>query len=208
MAEYELYCFGESGNSYKPALMMTVCELDWAPRRVAFLEGETRSDRYRSEVNEMGEAPVLRHAGRLISQSGAILDYLAERTGRFGWSNSDERREVLRWLLFDNHKFTSYTATYRFLTHILKQDNEVTTFFRGRMEGTLAIVEKHLTKRDWMALERPTIVDFSMAGYLFYDDEIGVDFATLPAIAAWRERIRAMPNWKGPYALMPRAAPN
>jgi hypothetical protein len=107
MAEFELYCFGESGNSYKAALMLTLCGLDWAPHKVAFMDGETRGEAFRSEVNEMGECPTLAHRGRLLSQSGAILDYLVQRTGRFGWSNDDERREVLRWLLFDNHKFTS-----------------------------------------------------------------------------------------------------
>jgi len=206
MVEYELYCFGESGNSYKAALMLTLCALDWAPRKVAFMDGETRSEAFRSEVNEMGECPTLVHHGRLLSQSGAILDYLVQRTGRFGWSNDDERREVLRWLLFDNHKFTSYIATHRFMTHFMKQDNEVTKFLKARAEGALRIVDKHLTGREWITLERPTIADLSMAGYMYYDGELGFDFADVPAIAAWRERIRKLPGWRGPYELMPRAA--
>jgi len=206
MAEYELYCFGESGNSYKVALMLALCGLDWAPRRVAFMDGETRSDAFRGEVNEMGECPTLAWNGRLLSQSGAILDLLAERSGRFGWSSDDERRELLRWLLFDNHKFTSYIATHRFMTHFMKQDNEVTKFFKGRAEGALKIVDKHLAGKEWMTLGRPTIADLSMAGYMYYDGELGFDFAAYPALAAWRERIRALPGWKGPYELMPRAA--
>lgn len=206
MAEYELYCFGESGNSYKTALMLTLCALDWAPRRVAFMEGETRGESFRGEVNEMGECPTLAHRGRLLSQSGAILDYLVQRTGRFGWSNDDERREVLRWLLFDNHKFTSYIATHRFMTHFMKQDSEVTKFLKARAEGALRIVDKHLTGREWITLDRPTIADLSMAGYMFYDGELCFDFADVPAIAAWRERIRKLPGWRGPYELMPRAA--
>lgn len=206
MAEYELYCFGESGNSYKVALMLALCGLDWAPRRVAFMDGETRTDAFRGEVNEMGECPTLAWNGRLLSQSGAILDLLAERSGRFGWSSDDERREVLRWLLFDNHKFTSYIATHRFMTHFMKQDNEVTKFFKGRAEGALKIVDKHLAGKEWMTLGRPTIADLSMAGYMYYDGELGFDFAAYPALSAWRERIRALPGWKGPYELMPRAA--
>lgn len=206
MAEYELHCFGESGNSYKPALMLAVCGLDWTPRKVDFMHGETRTDAYRASVNEMGEAPVLAHQGRLLTQSGAILDYLAERTGRFGWNSADERRDILRWMFYDNHKFTSYIATFRFLTHFMKQDNEVTKFFKGRVDGALAIVEKRLAGREWIALERPTIADFSMAGYMFYDAELGFDFARYPAIGAWRERIRALPGWAGPYDLMPRSA--
>ncbi|MGH8736469.1 MAG: glutathione S-transferase family protein [Burkholderiales bacterium] len=206
MAEYELYCFGESGNSYKAALMLALCALDWSPRKVAFMDGETRSEAFRSEVNEMGECPTLAHRGRLLSQSGAILDYLVQRTGRFGWSNDDERREVLRWLLFDNHKFTSYLATYRFMTHFMKLDNEVTKFFKARADSALKIVDKHLAAHEWIALDRPTIADISMAGYLYYDGELGVDFAALPAIAAWRERIRKLPGWRAPYQLMPRAS--
>ena len=206
MAEYELYCFGESGNSYKAALMLALCGLDWAPRRVAFMDGETRSDAFRGEVNEMGECPTLAWNGRLLSQSGAILDLLAEHSGRFGWSSDDERREVLRWLLFDNHKFTSYIATHRFMTHFMKQDNEVTKFFKGRAEGALKVVDKHLAGKEWMTLGRPTIADLSMAGYMYYDGELGFDFAAYPALSAWRERIRALPGWKGPYELMPRAA--
>jgi glutathione S-transferase len=71
------------------------------------MDGETRGEAFRGEVNEMGECPALAWEGKLLSQSGAILDLLVERSGRFGWANDDERREVLRWLLFDNHKFTS-----------------------------------------------------------------------------------------------------
>src|SRR5262249_8604336 len=120
MADYQLYCFAQSGNSYKAALMLNLIGADWAPVFVDFFNGETRSDAYRANVNEMGEAPVLVHAGRKLSQSGVILTYLAERSGRFGGADDDARREALRWILFDNHKFTSYVATYRFLRAFAK----------------------------------------------------------------------------------------
>jgi glutathione S-transferase len=205
MAEYELYCFGESGNSYKPALMLALAGADWAPRRVDYFNGETRTDAYKNEINEMGEAPVLVHQGRRLSQSGVILDYLAEHTGKFGWTNDVERREVLRWVLFDNHKFTSYMGLTRFLITFMKQDDEVTAFLKGRRDTALAIAEKHLDGRQWMALDRPTIADLSMAGYVYYDGELGIDFTAYPALDAWRERIRGLPGWRAPYDLMPRA---
>src|SRR5207248_10945643 len=81
MAEYQLHCFAQSGNSYKAALMLNLIGADWAPLFVDFFKGETRSDAYRSTVNEMGEAPVLTHGGKKLSQSGVILSYLAERSG-------------------------------------------------------------------------------------------------------------------------------
>jgi hypothetical protein len=82
MGTYQLYCFGESGNCYKAALMLELCKADWQPIFVDYFNGQTRSPEYRGQVNEMGEAPVLVHGTRKISQSGVILDYLAEQTRR------------------------------------------------------------------------------------------------------------------------------
>ena len=73
MAEYRLYGMGESGNAYKAALMLNLCNLDWEPIFVDFFHGENHTDHFRNQVNELGEIPVLEHAGKLISQSGVIL---------------------------------------------------------------------------------------------------------------------------------------
>ena len=133
MAEYRLYCFGESGNSYKAALMLALTGADWEPKRIDYFNGETRGDAFRSEVNELGECPVLEHQGKKMTQSGVILTWLAERTGKFGPRNADERLEVLRWLLYDNHKFTSYFATLRFMVGLQKTgESPVTEFLRTR----------------------------------------------------------------------------
>ena len=120
MSEYKLYCVGESGNCYKVALMLNVCGCDWEPAFVDYFAGETRGDTYRESVNELGEVPVLEHQGRRLTQSGVILTWLADKVGRYGGRDEHERLEILRWMLFDNHKFTSYYATLRFLKGIVK----------------------------------------------------------------------------------------
>ena len=83
MAEYQLYCFAQSGNAYRAALMLNLIGADWEPVFVDFFNGETRTPDYRGNVNEMGEAPVLAHRGKKLSQSGVILNYLAKRSGKF-----------------------------------------------------------------------------------------------------------------------------
>jgi glutathione S-transferase len=98
MAEYQLYCFAQSGNSYRAALMLNLIGADWQPIFVDFFKGETRTAEYRSTVNEMGEAPVLVHGAKKLSQSGVILTYLAERSGKFLPRGEDERLEALRWI--------------------------------------------------------------------------------------------------------------
>jgi glutathione S-transferase len=204
MAEYTLYCFAQSGNAYKAALTLQLAAADWAPRFVDYFGGETRSPAYR-EINVMGEVPVLEHRGTRLTQSGVILDYLGERFPQFGPRNEVERREILRWLLFDNHKFTSYTATCRFMRTFVKDpDPGALAEFGKRAKTAWGIVDAHLKGRSYVAADRLTIADLSMCGYLFWPEEIGVDWsAEYPAIAAWLARIRAQPRWVAPYELMP-----
>ncbi|SON57885.1 Glutathione S-transferase GST-4.5 [Hartmannibacter diazotrophicus] len=208
MSEYLLHCFIESGNAYKAALMLELSGADWEARPVAYFDGITRTAEWRESLNEMGEAPVLEHHGKRLSQSGVILDYLSQQTGRFGPESEDEKREIWRWILFDNHKFTSYYATLRFMFGIQKSgDTPVTEFLRTRARGAYAVVDKHLETRDFLLGSRPTIADLSLAGYVFYKEETGIDRAAeFPNVEAWAARIAALPGWKAPADLMPPAA--
>ena len=160
----------------------------------------------------MGEVPVLEHIGLehdglVLAQSGVILDYLAEKLGRFGPSGETERREILRWVLWDNHKLTSYCATWRFLTNFVPEEKrkpDVVAFLEGRARAALGVLDSHLTERDWIVGAAMTIADLSCAGYMFYVDEFPIDWAAdYPNLTAWRERIRALAGWKHPYDLMP-----
>jgi glutathione S-transferase len=205
MREYRLHGFKESGNAYKAALMLELCGCDWQMVWVDYFNGQTRGEAFRAEVNEMGEAPVLEHKGRTFTQSGVILDYLAAVTGKFGPRDDEERREILRWTLFDNHKFTSYFATLRFLIGLQKSgESPVTEFLRTRARGAYGIVDKHLEDRKFLLGDRPTIADLSLAGYVFYTEPTGIERAKeFPNVDAWAARIAALPRWKHPYDLMP-----
>ena len=206
MTQYKLHCNGASGNSYKIALYLNCAGLDWEPVFVDFFKGATRDPKWRASINEMGEAPVLEMEGRKLSQSGAILLHLAQTTGKFAAQNEAERSEVLRWILFDNHKFTSYLATYRFLKAFLPQapDPNVLAFMKGRFDAAAAIVDTHLAASKFIAGDKATVADFSMAGYIYYPaEEHAYDWSkSHPNIHAWAERIRALPGWKDPYELM------
>lgn len=206
MPQYRLYCVGASGNSYKVALYLNCAGLDWEPVGVDFAGGETRDAAWRSGTNAMGEVPVLEVAGTRMSQSGAILLWLAETTGKFA-VDADQRFEAMRWLFFDNHKFTANYAMHRFQNCFTPEPMPaaVMTFLRLRVESSFSIVDKHLKDRAFVLGDRPTLVDFSMAGYVYYPAaETGFDLAAaFPAIDAWRRRLAALPGWKSPYELMP-----
>jgi len=203
VSEYTLYCFAQSGNAYKPAHALELAGADWAPRFVDFFNGETRTPAYR-EINVMGEVPVLEHRGARLSQSGVILDYIAETLGRFGPANAGERREVLRWLFWDNHKLTSYTATYRFMrTFVKNADPAVMAEYRKRAEIAWGVLNAQLAGRRYVVADRLTIADISICGYLFFEDEIGVDWSSYPNVKSWLARLKDEPRWKHPYELMP-----
>lgn len=209
MAEFRLHGFGESGNAYKVALMLAASGADWEVVPVGFFNGVTRDPQWRASLNAQGEVPVLEHRGEMITQSGVILDYLADILGQFGAQNAGERREIWRWILFDNHKFTSYYATLRYLYGLQKTgETPVTEFLRARARSARHVLEQHLASRTFVVAERPTIADFSLAGYAFYDEATGIDDAAeFPQITAWKARIRALPGWQGPYQLMPAEMP-
>jgi glutathione S-transferase len=103
MAMYRLHYFPESGNSYKLALMLTLCDQHFEPVWTDFAGGITRTLEWRETVNEMGEIPVLEESGNHLTQTAPILLHLAELYGRFGGRNTKEHFEVLRWLRFVRH---------------------------------------------------------------------------------------------------------
>ncbi|MGB9367707.1 MAG: glutathione S-transferase N-terminal domain-containing protein [Xanthobacteraceae bacterium] len=83
--QYRLYCTQGSGNSYKVALYLNCAGLDWEPVGVKLADGQTRDAAWRAAMNPMGEVPVLEWAGQRMSQSGAILLWLAETHGQFAF---------------------------------------------------------------------------------------------------------------------------
>ena len=201
-----LWCFGESGHSWKVALQLALSGLDWQPRFVDFFAGETRTPAFRA-LNPMGECPVLVEGDRVMTQSGVIQLHLAERTGRFGGAPED-RDEILRWILFDNHKLSAQAGTARFLRNFLpedKRDPAVIAFVEGRLRAALKVLDAHLATRDWLVGDGPTIADFANCSYLYYPEPFGFDRGALPGIDRWLTRISALPGWQHPYDLMQRA---
>ncbi|MEL6434960.1 MAG: glutathione S-transferase family protein, partial [Pseudomonadota bacterium] len=201
----KLYCFGESGNSYKAALALELSGLEWAPVKVDFFGGETRGESYRAEINELGEAPALVDGDFSTSQSGAIQTYITEKTGKFGGQTQEERYEVLRWVLWDNHKLSSQAGMTRFLMNFLPEDKrpaEVIGFMQARLKAAYQVLDAHLDGRDWIVGDRVTNADISSCGYLFYTEPFGFDRSDWPNIDRWLGNISALPGWKHPYDLM------
>jgi glutathione S-transferase len=204
---YRLHGFCQSGNTYKVALFLQVLNQPWEPEFVDYMNGATRASEWRETANAMGEVPVLDDGSRRLTQSGVILTYLARKHGAYGGRTEDEELDVLRWILFDNHKFTSYFATYRFMKAFAptEPDPGVMAWLRGRLDNAFGIVDRHLGTRRFMVGDHPTIADFSLCGYLFFPvEESGYPIeGRYPALHDWLQRIRETPGWADPYDILP-----
>ena len=201
----KLYCFGESGNAYKAALTLELSSLEWEPVFVDFFNGESRSSDFRM-LNPMGEVPVMIDGDVTLSQSGVIQDYVSSKSGKLGGRSANERREILRWQFWDNHKMSSVAGNTRFLMNFIPEDKrpaEVIAFNQARLKGAYKVLEGELSHSDWLVGDAITLADISCCGYLFYPEPFGFDRAEWPAIDAWLTRISETPGWKHPYDLMP-----
>src|SRR5438034_458352 len=128
---------------------------------------ETRKRQRDKQFDCVHSSPVSMPAsGRAASLRMTLDEFLAT-----AWAEhtEDERQDVLRWLLFDNHKFTSYFASYRFMKAFgpTAPDPAVMAWLKARTDSAFGIVEKHLAARAFMVGSAPTIADFSMCAYLF-----------------------------------------
>ncbi|EFL87868.1 glutathione S-transferase family protein [Ahrensia sp. R2A130] len=209
MTDYTLHCFLQSGNAYKAALMLQLAGADWKPQFVDFINGAHRSPEFRA-INDMGEVPVLvdhTQGDLTLTQSGLILWHLADAFPQFAATNPVEHREVLRWILFDNHKMTGSLSIFRFLKVFMnKGDSPEAQFMKGRMVAALKTLNRRLDGRDWVAAPHCTIADISLAGYLYWPDQSEIDLADYQHIAKWLDRIAALPNYARPEDIMPASA--
>lgn len=206
MTTYRLHYFPESGNSYKIALMLTLCDQTFDPIWIDFAGGVTRTAAWRSAVNEMGEIPVLEEDGQRFTQTAPILLRLAQRYDRFAGRDEEEQFQILRWLFWDNHKLTGYMATYRYQRVFTPSPNpDVLKFLGNRVDEFIGILEAQLSDHRFVTGEWPTVVDLSIIGYLQYPtEETGYDFAAShPAISAWLQRVKSLPGWRSAYELLP-----
>ncbi len=206
MTTYRLHYFPESGNSYKLALMLTLCGQTFEKIWTDFGAGVTRTPAWRAAVNPMGEIPVLEVDGERLTQTAPILLRLAEHDGKFGPRDERERFEILRWLFWDNQKLSGFMAAYRYRRAFTPDpEPHVQDYLRGRVDDCLGIVEGVTARSAFVAGDRATVADLSMCGYLLFpQDESGYDLAArFPAVHAWLQRIAALPGWRGPYELLP-----
>ena len=210
MSEYRLYCVGESGNCYKVALMLNVCGCDWEP---VFVDYFARRDARR-------RVPRLAQRARRSAGAGARRPQ-ADPERRDPHLAGRPPRPLRRPRRARAAGDPALDAVRQSQVHQLLRDAALPERHReerrsGRASSSCAAVRSAPSRsststsrssRSCSARE-PTIADFSLVGYQYYDEETAIDRDTFPHLLAWTRRIAQLPGWKHPYELMPRGSPD
>jgi glutathione S-transferase len=204
-ARFELYGLFLSGPSYKVALMLSLAHEPFAYHHMDLRAGAHKTDAFRA-ISRYGQVPALVDTsnGMKLVQSSVILDYLADKTGKFGGATLAERYEAREWLFWEFERlagnlYRPRAAKLGFRTF----DPAVLDQYMGEGNAALAHLETCLTGRDWLVGEGLTIADIDIYGVVYYAPDGGYDLSAYPHVAAWKARIEALPGYAAPEDLMP-----
>ena len=189
----------ESGNCYKIKLLLSLLAIDHQWVHVDILAGQTRSAEF-LERNPNGKIPLLQlDDGRLIAESNAILNYLADGSiylpgDRF------LRAKVLEWQFFEQYSHEPYIAVARFIAKYLGLPEARRAEYQQKQAGghrALAVMERQLSRTAYLVGAQFSIADISLYAYTHVAEEGGFDLAGYPALRCWLDRVAAQPGYVG-----------
>lgn len=200
-ASLTLYGTNTSGPVYKVALALALLGRPYRFRFIDFAKNEQKSPKH-LDRNLFGEVPVLVvDGGPTLVQSSAILEWLAEQDGRFG---GDDHQRAREWLYWTADKLAPPIYRSRAIARgKLVADPAVGAFFRKAAETALNLANSYLEGRDWLVGNSPSIADIDLYPVIALAPQGGFDLANWPALAAFKQRVEALPGWKPQAELAP-----
>ena len=194
---YRVYGDVLSGNCYKIKLILEFLSLPYSWQHVDILAGETRVDTFLA-INSNGKVPVLQITeGEFLSESNAILNFLAEGSDWLPDSGLPRAR-VLQWQFFEQYSHEPYIAVARYLNRYLGLPEERLDEYRSKQQGghkALAVMERQLKGSVYLVGDNPTIADISLYAYTHVAHEGGFELSGYPAIKKWLDRFSSLPGY-------------
>lgn len=190
----KLYDLEPSGNCYKVRLFaaLTKIPLDIVP--VDFMGGEHKRAPL-IDLNPLGEVPILDDAPVVLRDSQAILVYLASKYADESWLPRDPAGmgEVMQWLSTSANEIQNGPGAARLVDKFGYAIDKADAVKRA--DNILPVIEAHLAKHQWLALDRPTIADCAVMPYVALAPEGGIPLQPYPNIRAWIARIKGLPGF-------------
>jgi glutathione S-transferase len=187
----------DSGNCYKPCLLMDLLGRPYEWRPVDALGGETQGASFLA-INPAGRVPVLEYApGSFLAESNAILWFLGQDSPL--WPDGAAlRAAVLAWMFFEQNSHEVWIATSRFRLMFAGVRPDAEEILRRREPGmkALALMEHHLGDNDWFGAPGVSLADVALFAYTHVADEGGFPLEEFPRIRAWLSRVAGLPGFR------------
>lgn len=192
-----LFDYLPSENAWKVRLLLNHLERPYRTEIVSIFEGAGRSDEYLA-ISPTGTVPAIRlDDGRTLAESNAILAYLADGTPYLP-GDRFERAKVQQWLHFEQERVESVIGSLRYwkLTgKLARRPPALVELKRNAALRTLAILERELSTRSFLANDRYSIADMSVFAYGSRAEEAGIALAPYPHFRAWIARVQTQPGF-------------
>lgn len=190
----KLYHHPLSGHSHRARLFLSLINLPYELVEVDLMSGAHKKPDF-LKMNSFGQVPVLDDDGEYVSDSNAILVYLAKKAGRTDWLPDDLKSAaaVQRWLSVAAGEIAYGPAAARMVTVFGAKFNPEEVI--GRAHAVLGKLETQLFDREWLVGERPTIADVAIYSYVARAPEGNVDLSTYPAVNRLLRRIETLPGF-------------
>ncbi|KAA0123583.1 glutathione S-transferase [Methylobacterium sp. P1-11] len=197
----KLYHHPLSGHAHRARLFLSLVGAPHELIEIDLKAGEHKKPGFLA-MNPFGQVPVLDDDGVIVTDSNAILVYVAKRLGRSDWLPEDPQgaAAVQRWLSVAAGELAYGPAAARLITVFGAKFNPAEVI--ARAHTLLARLEAHLAGRDWLAGGRPTIADVAIYSYMARAPEGNVDLSGYPNVGAFLRRIEDLPGFV-PFAKTP-----
>jgi glutathione S-transferase len=200
----KIYATPLSANGRKVLAVSRQLGLNPEIHDVNVYRGEGRSPEYLA-INPTGKIPTLVDGEFVLSESNAILLYLAEAHGanRLWSSESKQRSSIAQWLFWESAHwqptliaFLSELVGHRLLPERMPSPRHAPDWSSALVQPTLKILETGLNADAFLSGAEPTIADFAVAGMMTYFRAAAFPFQRFPKIAAWYARIESFDSWR------------
>jgi glutathione S-transferase len=206
-----LYDYLPSQNAWKVRLLLNQLEIPYQRVLVSIFEGEGRREEF-LRINPTGRVPALRlEDGRTLAESNAILAYLADGT-RFLPADPFARGKVHQWLSFEQENVESVIGALRHWTMTGKLARRLPQLVGAKRAGslnTLALLDRELAQRPFIAGPDYTIADISIFAYASRAEEADLSLEPYPNLRAWIARVESQPRFLAemhPYSIDPHSS--
>ncbi|KQO76172.1 glutathione S-transferase [Rhizobium sp. Leaf262] len=190
----KLYFHPLSGHAHRARLFLSLVAQPFELIEVDLTKGDHKKPEF-LKLNPFGQVPVLIDGETAISDSNAILTYVAKKLGKSDWLPEDPTgaAHIQRWLSVAAGQIAFGPAAARLITVFGAKYNADEVI--ARAHALYSVLDRELATRQWLVSDRPTIADVAIYSYTARAPEGNVDLSAYPNVRAWLERVESLPGF-------------